>query len=113
MENQGEILDDHDDQDRSLLLTVKQAAAEISCSEAHVRRLIASGDLPAIRLGEGPRSPYRVPWKVLEGYVYRRLEEGPIGGSQRPELKTRRASGSSASWAFTFAAISPIGGFHA
>jgi excisionase family DNA binding protein len=37
--------------DTSDLLTVAEAMAELRCSESTVRRLIASGELPAVRLG--------------------------------------------------------------
>ena len=112
MGNQGEILNDHEDQNQPLLLTIKSAASELACSEAHVRRLIASGDLPAFRLGQGSRSPYRVPRLALESYVAQRLDEGAQRASHGPQLKTRRCSGSSAAWAFTFSTALLTGGFH-
>lgn len=103
MRSKAQILNDHDDQNQSLLLTVKDAADQFRCSEAHIRRLIDSGELDAIRIGNGPRSPYRVPRNSLESYVARKLEQKAYGLSRCPELKTRRRLGSSDAWALSLA----------
>ena len=108
MRSKAEILDY---QDESLLLTVKEAADQFRCSAAHIRRLIDSGELDAIRLGNGSRSPFRVPRQALESYVARKLEQGAYRPSQRPELKTRRRLGSSDAWALSrFLPAQQLGG---
>jgi excisionase family DNA binding protein len=52
------------------LLTVKQVADRLGLSTKQVRRRIAAGDLPAIRLGPEPRAHVRVDPAELERYVY-------------------------------------------
>jgi excisionase family DNA binding protein len=42
-------------------LTVREAADELRCSSATVRRLVHSGALPAVRLGPAPRGQIRIP----------------------------------------------------
>ena len=96
-----------EDHGRPIVLTVKGAAAELSCSETHVRRLIQDGDLPAIRLGDGPRSPYRVLSAGLEAYVARRLDCEVRARPLRANAKVSKRSGSSASWAWNRSSESP------
>jgi excisionase family DNA binding protein len=96
--------------DLALVLTVREAAQKLACSEAHIRRLIDSGDLPAMRLGGGLRSPYRVPRKGLEDYVTSRLGREPLNPAPMRRESPNRA-GSSAGWAFTYAVL-PGGSSH-
>jgi excisionase family DNA binding protein len=55
------------------LLTVRQVAAELRLSEKTVRRLIASGELPAFRLGRKGAS-VRVDRDELEAWLGREPE---------------------------------------
>ncbi|MEX0621327.1 MAG: helix-turn-helix domain-containing protein [Solirubrobacterales bacterium] len=95
--------------DRSLVLTVREAANALACSEAHIRSLIDAGDLPAIRIGDGKRSPYRVTRKGLEDYIACRLDHGARARVERVGAKTNGRSGSSASWALSFSESSFLG----
>jgi excisionase family DNA binding protein len=52
------------------LLTVAEVAERLNLSTKQVRRRIAWGDLPAIRLGPEPRAHVRVDPVELERYVY-------------------------------------------
>jgi excisionase family DNA binding protein len=61
---------------RDRLLTVKQTAVRLGYSESTVRRWIAGGQLPALRLGEGEQSPLRVSNAELEEW----LEERKLNG---------------------------------
>jgi excisionase family DNA binding protein len=51
------------------LLTVAQVAEDLGLSEQTVRRTIASGELPAIRLGLGPKTPIRVIPEELRAWL--------------------------------------------
>jgi excisionase family DNA binding protein len=51
------------------LLTVREVADRLKLSEKSVRRRIASGELPAVRLG-GRGTPLRVDERELDQYVY-------------------------------------------
>ena len=55
------------------LLTVKEAAEILKCSQEHIRRLIRSGRLKGF--SEGRRSGFRILEKDLEDYVLRRIDE--------------------------------------
>ncbi len=56
---------------RSLALTIEEVAEELSISAATVRRIIASGRLRAVRLGDGPRAHRRVSRAALEEFLNR------------------------------------------
>jgi prophage regulatory protein len=51
------------------LLTVREVADRLKLSEKSVRRRIASGELPAVRLG-GRGTQLRVDERELDQYVY-------------------------------------------
>jgi excisionase family DNA binding protein len=51
------------------LLTVAEAARRLSVSERTVRRMLASGRLPGIRLG-GPGTPVRIDPEEFERWLY-------------------------------------------
>ena len=53
------------------LLTVAEVARRLQQSERTVRDKIASGALPAIRIGTGPRAPIRVDLAELEAWLKR------------------------------------------
>jgi excisionase family DNA binding protein len=52
------------------LLGVKEVALRLRCSEQTVRRRISEGSLPALRLGDGPRSPLRIDRAEFERWLY-------------------------------------------
>jgi excisionase family DNA binding protein len=52
------------------LLTVRDVAQRLKVHERSVRRLIASGQLPAVKLGEGRTSPVRVDEAELRSWLY-------------------------------------------
>jgi excisionase family DNA binding protein len=52
------------------LLTVAQVAERLNLSTKQVRRRIASGDLPAVKLGPEPGAHVRVDERELDEYVY-------------------------------------------
>lgn len=47
-------------------LTIKEAAVIFSVHQITIRRAIKKGFLVAIRVGNGPRSPYRISRKSIE-----------------------------------------------
>lgn len=53
--------------DEFCLLTIKQAAGRLACSVAGVYALVASGDLPVVRVGV--HKGYRVDIRDLETFV--------------------------------------------
>jgi excisionase family DNA binding protein len=55
------------------LLTMAEAARALRASRATVYRRIASGDIPAVRLG-GPRAALRVPLRGLQDWLYQEPE---------------------------------------
>lgn len=57
-------------QETQRLLTVREVAQRLRLSRWSVYRKIASGELPAVRVGLGPSSPLRVDEAELEQYVY-------------------------------------------
>lgn len=69
--------------DGVLVLTRREAAARLRCSLRTVDRLIASGELPTVRLGNGPA---RVRAADLAAYV-----EGLGGGSFRARASKKGA----------------------
>ena len=60
---------------RPRLLTVGEVALRLRQSERTVRDKIASGALPAIKIGTGPRAPIRVDAAKLERWLYADPEE--------------------------------------
>jgi len=54
------------------LLTVREVALTLRQSERTVRDKIASADLPAVRIGSGPRAPIRVEAAELEAFIHDR-----------------------------------------
>ena len=56
------------------LLNAAQVAERLNLSEKTVRKRMTSGELPVVRLGEGPKAPVRVTEEALEAYIGRRDE---------------------------------------
>ena len=52
------------------LLTVRETAEVLRQSEWSVRQKIGRGELPAVRIGVGPRAPLRVDAGELEAWIY-------------------------------------------
>lgn len=50
----------------SEFLTIKETAVIFSVHEITIRRAIKKGFLTAIRIGNGPRSPYRISKKSID-----------------------------------------------
>jgi excisionase family DNA binding protein len=53
------------------LLTVAEVARRLRQSERTVRDKIHSGQLPAVKIGTGPRAPLRVSTAELEAWIAR------------------------------------------
>jgi excisionase family DNA binding protein len=72
--------------DNVKLLTVHQTARRLGVAEETVRRKLKSGELPGLRLGAGPRAPYRIDESELRDWLY-----GPqdAGDSSRRSLPAR------------------------
>lgn len=51
------------------MLTAREVAERLRVSPRTVRRWAAAGRLQAVRLGSGPRRPYRVPASALERFA--------------------------------------------
>jgi excisionase family DNA binding protein len=56
------------------LLTVGEVAERLKVSRWSVYRRVEAGELPAVRLGSGPRAPIRVDERELEAWLYREDE---------------------------------------
>ena len=53
------------------LLTVDEAAAKLRVSRWSISRRVASGEIPALRVGSGPRAPIRIDEHELQAWLYR------------------------------------------
>ena len=53
------------------LLTVVEVAERLSASDRYVRRLLFEGRIAFVKLGDGKRSPVRIPEKALEAFIER------------------------------------------
>ncbi|HEY3350634.1 MAG TPA: hypothetical protein VGM13_12740 [Thermoanaerobaculia bacterium] len=51
------------------LLKLSAAAHELNCSSQALRNAIASGQLPAVRLGSTPKAPFRVTREALTRFA--------------------------------------------
>jgi excisionase family DNA binding protein len=52
------------------LLTVDQVADRLQVSKWSVYRRVAAGELPAVKLGDGPRAPIRIDLGELVAWLY-------------------------------------------
>jgi excisionase family DNA binding protein len=59
------------------LLTVKQAASRLQVSKWTVYRRVADGQLPAVKLGEAPRSPIRIIEREFDLWLYANPQDTP------------------------------------
>jgi excisionase family DNA binding protein len=66
------------------LLTVKEAAGILKCSQEHVRRLLRAGKLKGF--SEGRRSGFRILETDLEGYVMRKIDDTMAEREGTPSL---------------------------
>ena len=57
------------------LLTPKELALAWRQSPGTIRRKIAAGEIPAVRLGTGPRPPIRIPVDELERWLHKPRKE--------------------------------------
>jgi len=73
------------------LLTIKETAQRLRCKRANVYALIASGELPVVRIGL--QKGYRIDARDLEGFVNdRKFRYRPQPARlPRPRLKHLRA----------------------
>ena len=55
--------------ERNCLLTADEAAKRLKVSRRWVYRRAAAGDLPTVRLGNGPRAPIRVDEVALHEWL--------------------------------------------
>jgi excisionase family DNA binding protein len=58
------------DDPRSNLLTVRETAVLLRQSERSVRRKLALGVIPGLRLGEGSHAPLRIPADALDRWLF-------------------------------------------
>lgn len=58
--------------DSAQLLTPREAAKELRVHPRTILRRIEAGELPAIRVGNGPRAPFRIFADDLAAYVVMR-----------------------------------------
>ena len=56
--------------EKTQLLTVAEVARRLQQSERTVRDKIASGQLPAVKIGTGPRAPLRFDRAELDRWLY-------------------------------------------
>ena len=72
------------------LLTVSEAALRLRQSERTVRDKIAAGQLPAVRIGQGPRAPIHVDAAELERFVLGPPPCRPVGVSDAEPARLLR-----------------------
>jgi excisionase family DNA binding protein len=67
------------------LLTVEETAVRLRQSPGTVRRKIREGQLPALRIGTGPRAPLRVNSVELERWLFEKDDSSPDPGNDSAE----------------------------
>jgi excisionase family DNA binding protein len=65
----------------SLYLTIAEAALELRCSAPTIRRRIASGELPAVKLGSAANAGIRIPRAALDRWLSKLNTAQPSGVS--------------------------------
>ena len=58
------------------LLRTREVAVLLGVSKRTVDRLVASGDLPSVKLGDHPTSPRRVEPAAVRAFINRKSVEG-------------------------------------
>jgi excisionase family DNA binding protein len=76
--------------DETQLLTVAEVARRLQQSERTVRDKIASGVLPAVKIGTSPRAPIRVDPAELEERLAASDVTPPSAASRRRDSRRRR-----------------------
>jgi excisionase family DNA binding protein len=71
------------------LLTVRETAALLRQSERSVRRKVHSGQIPAVRLGDGG-GPLRIPADELKAWLYKEPARGVAPSRARAVPAERR-----------------------
>jgi len=66
------------------LLTVRETAQVIRQSEWSVRQKIGRGEIPALRVGVGPRAPFRILRADLERWLFAPPPKPAAGGATSP-----------------------------
>jgi len=59
----------------SEFLTIKECAVIFSVHQTTIRRAIKKGFIVAIRIGNGPRSPYRISRKEIDAIHHSLIQE--------------------------------------
>jgi excisionase family DNA binding protein len=54
---------------RKEFYSIDEVAERMCCSHRIIRRLILTGQLKAVRLGNGPRAPYRIHESHLDDFI--------------------------------------------
>jgi len=71
-------------QDALQLLTVRETAEVLRQSEWSVRQKIGRGEIPAVRVGVGPKAPLRVLRSELERWLFTPPPKLAVGGATSP-----------------------------
>ena len=71
---------------KAKLLTSREAADYLGLTVAHVRRLLHSGSIPSVNVGDEKRPTYRVYKRELDAWLRRRK----IAGHCSPEVRAWR-----------------------
>ena len=73
------------------LLTLQQVAERLAQSPRSIRRKVASGELPALRLGTSPKCPLRFVQGEVEAWLYRTESSRPLAAAMGGESARARA----------------------
>jgi excisionase family DNA binding protein len=60
------------------LLTPTETAAILNCSRRWIYRLVAEGELPAVRLGDSARAPMRLRSRDLSAFLKETSQHPPV-----------------------------------
>jgi excisionase family DNA binding protein len=66
------------------LLTVRETAEVLRQSEWSVRQKIGRGEFPALRVGVGPRAPFRILRADLERWLFGPPPKPSVSGATSP-----------------------------
>ena len=82
----GETSDRTDDSLRRLL-TIKEAADTLGCSETNIYSLIEAGELPVVAIGL--RKGYRVDTQDIDAFILRRKQQKIVTPVKQPVSRPR------------------------